>query len=513
MTDKRLQLIGRAKQSLISLGQIIMPRQMNVPSPEFHYVLSDFLLDKTIKFQNIIAPRGIAKTTLVGVLGTIHHLFLDKDLANMKKVVVLISRTQTHAINVLQTIKNLFEYSQGFRALFGYWGQHRSTKWTNDMIDFKEFAIVCRGAGQMVRGINIDGQRPTKIILDDPEDENNTKTGEAMKATFNWFMGSVVPSIDAQRGSIQVIGTPLAENCLVFSLKEMENWETKHYSYLLNKDGDPVFEVEAGNWDQLESIWPDMKSVPMLKEEHDALSTRGRASLFYQERLCWVTGDEDQLIKKEYIKYWDGDYIFENGAGYIDVKKVEGVELEKPKRVAINAFMGVDPASSLLQSADFSVICVVGVDDELNRYVIEMFRKRVSPMHLGQKILDLYHKYKPVRTKIENTGFQEMLREYVSSKGYIPGIAHKTTDTSPRTSKSRRLEALQPMFAEGKVYIKEDMTDFENELLLFPRARHDDTLDGFYYASLKNYPATHSANPTKLTKGANKLAKIDWKTV
>jgi predicted phage terminase large subunit-like protein len=84
-----------------------------------------------------------------------------------------------------------------------------------------------------------------------------------------------------------------------------------------------------------------------------------------------------------------------------------------------------------------------------------------------------------------------MLREYVANKVYIPGIAHKAADTQPRNSKSARLETLQPLFAQGNVFVKKEMEDFISELVLYPMAKNDDTLDAFYYAVIKNYPPTH----------------------
>ena len=63
---------------------------------------------------------------------------------------------------------------------------------------------------------------------------------------------------------------------------------------------------------------------------------------------------------------------------------------------------------------------------------------------------------------------------------FIPGLEIKE---NPRTSKSYRLESLQPLFANKKVYIQKDMQAFIDELTLYPRGKHDDLLDGFFYAN------------------------------
>ncbi len=62
---------------------------------------------------------------------------------------------------------------------------------------------------------------------------------------------------------------------------------------------------------------------------------------------------------------------------------------------------------------------------------------------------------------------------------------------NPRTSKNYRLERLQPIFANKKVYIQSNMQAFKDELLLYPRGKHDDLLDGFFYANKNCYRPAH----------------------
>ena len=93
-----------------------------------------------------------------------------------------------------------------------------------------------------------------------------------------------------------------------------------------------------------------------------------------------------------------------------------------------------------------------------------------------------------------------MLRDYLRTKAdelglFIPGLEIKET---PRTSKSSRLETMQPWFAQKKMYILENMEELKDELLMFPRGKHDDLLDGLYYATKNNYTPYHS-NEGKIT--------------
>ena len=86
-----------------------------------------------------------------------------------------------------------------------------------------------------------------------------------------------------------------------------------------------------------------------------------------------------------------------------------------------------------------------------------------------------------------------MLREYLrqrcdEEKLFISGLEIKE---SPRTSKSSRLETMQPYFAQKKMHLLKTMDELKDELLLYPRGKHDDLLDGLFYAMKKCYPPNH----------------------
>ncbi len=148
--------------------------------------------------------------------------------------------------------------------------------------------IICKGTGQQLRGIKVGSQRPTLIIVDDPEDENNTKTAEAMEQNLRWLLQSAVPSLDPTKGRIIVIGTPQHQRCMVEILKQMKGWVNMHFS--------PDMDKEIALWEE----WQPIKKLKQKKEELESIA---RVSVFYREYLCKIVGDEDQLFKEEYIQY------------------------------------------------------------------------------------------------------------------------------------------------------------------------------------------------------------------
>ena len=436
-------------------------------SPEFHYEIAELLEDISINKLNIIAPRGHAKSSLVACVFPIWHILTQKGT----KFVVLSSKTEGHAVRLLQTIKNALEYSMELRSVYGYWGQHTSRTWSRTEIILKDDTmIMCRGTGQQVVGLKHGNQRPTLVVLDDPEDMNNTKTSEAMEFNLKWLLQSMSPALDAKRGRLAVIGTPQHQRCMVETLMQTDGWVSRRYK-ALQDDGT--------------ALWQEMWSKEKLEAEKRSLESIGRGSSFYREYQCEIIGDEEQMFKEKYIQTYDGKIKWIEDESYM--------EFASGRLEPVNIFMGVDPASSIKKHADYSTIVSVAVDAKNNKYVLPYYRKRSTPMNLADTIIEYFKRYKPVKTRVESVGYQEMLRDYLRSKAdelglFIPGLEIKEV---PRTNKSSRLETMQPWFAQKKMHILEDMVELKDELLMFPRGKHDDLLDGLYYAIKNNYPPTH----------------------
>jgi phage terminase large subunit-like protein len=490
------------KNNILLFGKIIMSAVFWAAFSIIHYKVEKLLLSDHKKL-NIILPRGLGKTTLVSQVFSLYHIFLSD--IQQPKFVVIVSKTQAHAINCLTAIKDVLEYSLPFRDMFGYWGSQSARQWTQDVVVLKDGSIImAKGMGQPIRGLNIGGVRPTYIVIDDPEDENNTKTSEAMAANLTWVLKGALPALDSRYGRIITIGTPLHQLCIVERLAEASDWQTVRFPYLQNEQGEP--DVVNG-----ESMWKEVRSTESLKEEYEAMMAMGKSSVFFAERMCQITGDEAQLFKPHYIRYYKGHHIIEDGSAYMILTERGDEEFKPSLKIAVNIFMGVDPASSTKQGADYSVVFPIAIDNDDNIYTLNYFRRRVRPMELAEQILVYYDMFKPQRVRIESVGYQEMLRDYLRSKSYIPGLEIKEM---PRNSKSVRLEGLEPRFASGKVYVAPTHEAFIDELLTYPRCKNDDCLDGFFYAQKNIYKPFHTViedqPKTKRKQVKENELEFDW---
>jgi len=497
--------------SVTDFGRIVMPKWAKKPSPSFHYEIDDRLKDPTIDRLNIIAPRGFAKTSVVGVFFPLWHIFVEhlhRDQPRRPSFVVIASKSRYHAVNIISSIKEVLEDSPYFRSLFGDWAKNPKV-WTRDEIVLRDgTTILARGTGQQVRGLNKYGVRPSLIVLDDPEDENNTKTPEAMEDNLRWLLQGLVPALARDRPSkVVVIGTPMHERGMVNELSRMPVWSTMHYS-AIKEDGT--------------SLWPEQWSIEELERERESYEATGRISVFYREYMCEVVADTDRVFSQ--WGHYDGDISWNGSDAFIKITKMSAIasthddrhatfkELDKPLVLPVNIFMGLDPASTTSSRSDRTVImCVArtGVLENGNckRFVLPYVADRLPPSVVTQKAIQTYERYKPLRTRVESTGYQEMLREQLSYQ--IRGIVGE----KPRASKSMRLEGMQPYFEQDEVYLMPDMTLLEQELTAYPKGQHDDTLDAMYYATLRTYPPMHDSTARKTQRDSMLRSSGSWMTV
>lgn len=494
-TYKMKSLKERFRHDPLLMGYTLFPSIFKLKSPQFHEQITGAYLNKTQNKHVIIAPRGHAKSTIVGGLIPLHHLMFDEG----KKLILLISKTQGHAIRLLNDIKFMLDNFGAFNRLFGDWGSATFRRDTRQEVVLKDGSmIVCAGTGQHIRGLKNEFQRPTLIIFDDPEDENNTKTAEAMESNLNYLLKGIVHAMDRHRGRVMVIGTPLHERCMVFTLKDMEDWNALHFS----AEHDPETQT---------SLWPAHLSWDELMKEKQSYKASNRLSVYYQELCCKVIADEQRLFRPEYIQYytggveWSGKYAFMN----IQLTDRHGAPKGESERVPVNIYTGIDPATSTSSTADYFVIFHIAIDHKGRRFILPYVRERLPPSMAIERIVSEYKKWRPQRVSIETSGQQETFRDILRNMEEIsiPGLARKHNPSDKK--EKRHLELLEPYLRAGKVYFRRDQKDLRDEMMMHPKGRHDDLLDGMYYAFLHAKQPYHNDKKISKQNSEERYGEID----
>jgi len=490
---EELRALQKLRNNMALFGRYCFPTALRKQTPPFHHEVYSALADDDEKRVLIAAPRGTAKSTVTTLIYPLWRLAFkrsDEDL-----FIVIISESQAQSINFLSRIKYHLTHSDNFRKTFGDMGPNTASRWTHtDVVLANGTRIIAVGTGQRVRGFIEGDTRPNLIVVDDFESELNAFTPEARAKNRKWMTEAVIPSL-SDDGKICMIGTVISEDCFLYWAKESETWKVLWYSI----------------WnDEEKSIWPERfpkSRILGIKKEFESV---GNLNGFYQEYMNIAQSPDNAPFKPEWIQLHHYDYERINGQNCL-VREVG----DEKKIIPVDVYCGVDPASSLSARADFFVVATIGVDHDNNKYIIDVYRNRISPAEQPKILIDAYKKYRPRRMKVETVGYQEALRVAVrdlmrEENLYIPGLE---TGVKPRNSKSERLMSLVPLFAKKQFYFRPQDIEPQQEFLSYPKGKHDDVMDAVWTAldghkpcRLKEYDG--EAKEKSLTKKV-----FDWMTM
>tara|TARA_R100000742_G_C4277928_1_gene100228 strand:- start:675 stop:2168 length:1494 start_codon:yes stop_codon:yes gene_type:complete len=490
---EKLQALKKLKDNMPLFGRFCFPTALRKITPPFHHEVYRDLSDDSVRRVLIAAPRGTAKstvTTLIYPLWKVAFKRSDEDL-----FIVIISESQAQSINFLSRIKYHLGHSDKFKEIFGDFGPATAKRWTNNDIVLANGArIIAVGTGQRVRGFIEGDTRPNLIIVDDFESELNAFTMEARAKNRKWITEAVIPSL-SDEGKIAMIGTVISEDCFLYWAKDSPAWKVLWYSI----------------WDEDEkSIWPERFPKSRIMEIKREFESVGNLNGFYQEYMNIAQSPDNAPFKPEWMQLHHYDFERINGQNCL-VREVGDERKVKP----VEIYSGVDPASSLAATADFFVIATIAVDSDNNKYVVDLFRNRISPAEQPGKIIEIYKKFRPKRMNIETTGYQEALRTAVrelmlEDNLYIPGLEK---GVKPRNRKSERLLSLVPMFAKKAFFWRTEDLVGQQEFLSYPRGKHDDVMDAIWTALERHKPCRVVEFDENKKIDTIKKKSIDWMTL
>ena len=179
------------------------------------------------------------------------------------------------------------------------------------------------------------------------------------------------------------------------------------------------------------------------------------------------------LYMQEPFLATEGDFT-EDMFEYYEPHEIENIPFQK--------MMFVDPAISKKNTADYTAITVVGIDKRSNNaYILDIWRGRVHPAEMMDKIFEMYLIHKPDRVGIEAVAFQKSLILECRKQMRDKSLFFVLDEIRPMGEKAGRIRSnLAARYSNHTVmhpkrhqFIK----PLESELLKFPAGKHDDMVD------------------------------------
>lgn len=309
------------------------------------------------------------------------------------------------------------------------------------------------------RGGAITGRGADLIIIDDPlknsEEADSAITREALWA---WFNNDMMSRFMTDEGAIIVIQTRWSEDDLVGRLTDPTNpcyvAEEAAQWKIIN------IPAIAGDDDLLgrasgEPLWPSRFGLEYLLNIKRR-NPRGFSAL-YQQR---PTPDDGDFFKAEYLQ--------------------EYLPQDAPSRDKLRIYMASDHAVATKQENDRTCILVVGVDTNDNIWVLDCFWKRAKSDEVVEKLIDMMVKWKPLRWWAEDDHITKSIGPFLKKRMRERNVWLAHSKVNAYADKLKKAQAIQGRMSMQMVFFPKKASwwqDARDEILKFPRARHDDFVD------------------------------------
>lgn len=433
------------------------------PTPAFHFKLWEYccLPDKKVA---IAAPRGFAKSTAVT-----HSYALAAMLFREHKYLIIVSDTETQASQFVGNIKTELKENEELIKAFGPFELEKDTE-TEVIVKFQDgtkFKVRAKGAGNPMRGMLWDGTRPDLIIGDDLESDEAVMNQDRRLKLKEWFYGAVLPAT-SESGKIRIVGTILHMDSVLEQLmpKERSPFTVRHDLYEYNSDQFASWKsikFRAHNEDMTVVLWPERRPKEWLLKEKADYVERELADKYSQEYLNYPIDKEDA-----YFRQIDLQPIRDDGS-------------------PLNYYVGVDLAVTTKTKADYTAFVVVGIDPQGFMKVVDVRRMRAKADDIITEFLAIENTYHPEFFVVEK-GTVWAAIEPALQKAMMSMNTYPTLKPMPATAdKEARAKTIQARMRMGGVQFDKTAdwySDFESEMLRFPRDKHDDQVDALAYIGL-----------------------------
>lgn len=398
-------------------------------------------------------------STLITFLKTIQDILIDPEIT-----CCIYSYSSSAATKFLKQIKLVLESSEKLKQLFPdilfddvtkpFWTDERGVAhkmiWSElglrvkRQSNAKEHTIEASG---LVIGQRTGGHY-NLLVYDDVVTPESVTSPEMIKKTTTQFEMSLNTGSSGNM-RVRIIGTRYHYADTYQSIIEKGTAKLRMYP-CVDAKGEPVLYT---------------KEVIELKKRNMG------SGVFASQMMCDPKQASTMGFKNEWLRVWDGSSV-----------------------VNLNLYIIIDPAGTKTKKADYTVMWVIGLGADKNYYIVDLIRDKFDLTGKTAMLFRLVRDYTFGARKPQVFYEKAAMQSDIEHIEYVMNQTNYRFSITPMTAtvpKGQRIEALEPLFREGRVWIPkacwhrnwegqmEDMlTSFVNdEYLAYPFAGHDDGLD------------------------------------
>ena len=305
--------------------------------------------------------------------------------------------------------------------------------------------------------------RTNCFIIDDPiKPEEAVKSDLKRNSINDWFDNTVVSRLfNPQQDAIIIIMQRTHEDDLCGHIMEKMKEQTWEDFTVLSLpaicEEEETFETRYGSFTR--QVWEPLAPSRFSLWDLDLI-----------RRSYWPVNFDCQYQQNPIAK-WSQEFHAEHYKYYDDLPNEYG-----------RTFTTVDPAFSKNKTADNSVITTVKFFND-KMYILEQTAWKYDPAELEDEMIKHLIKWEPEVIWVESIAAQVTIA-FSLKRRIMKENLYKTRveEIRQKQDKNAKIRALIPLYRNGLIYHTRDLAELENELMKFPRWRHDDRADGLQMA-------------------------------
>lgn len=468
----------------VFFAQYFFEKTIRQATPKMHFDLWTGLEEKNQRYFAAEIFRGGAKTTTT-------RIFTAKRISyGLSRTILFVSKSLGHAQRSIKWLRRQIETN---RKWTDFYGLSKGSKWTDDEVEILHgplgipITIIAAGITGQIRGINTqDDFRPDLIVVDDPNDEENSATEEQRKKMDALFFGSLqnslTPPSENPHAKMVLLATSLDSKDLINQAHNSSNWKTiKFPCFLLDPDKGEV------------SAWESRFPTDFLKKERQAFIDRGQYYLWLREMECKLASPDGAAFNVDLLRYYTG------------------------LPAVMDILFAIDPARSKMKSAHKCAIVAIGIADA-KAYVLEYYaQKGMNPEEIWQKFFEMAVRWRPRQVAIETIAYQQALSFYFSMKMKETQLFIPILEVEDRRSKANRIrQAIGGRLAHGTLLAKSTQVDLIKQITDYQDGMDYDLLDALAIALDSATPMLFSSidgeseSLESLLKHEKSIEKLDY---
>lgn len=435
-------IIKFSNRDLLSYAQLI---DKEYEATWFHQVIADSL-EKAIKnvkekkkTRIILAiPPRCGKTYLASTL------FPSWALGNYPNMRFILSTYGAELSEKIGSKTRDIMSSDKYKQIFPKTRLRKDTKSKTHFMTTEGGAYTSTGVGGAITGIGAD-----VIIIDDPfKSREEAESPTYQNLVWEYYRSTLYSRLEGY-GAIIVIMQRWNNNDLVARLLDEQNktgdeWEVINFPAIAVVNEEYRREGEA--------LWESKFPIPVLNNIKQNVGTMAWNSQYMQDPI-WA---ENQEFKENMFKRYEEEELKGRNLRYYTI---------------------CDPAISQKREADNTVVLTIAKD--LNGPNIYRIREDAGHFTPAQTVALIFKHTTDFHCDayVETVGYQQALRYAIEEEQINKQKYFSVHEVKTRTNKEVRIRGLIPLYERGVIFHKHTDEKYEDELLTFPRGRHDDRVD------------------------------------